>query len=177
MKILLLSSNGAANKLLAQMEFEKLSNFHLEFIQPIYIIQIRIQLIGSSPLPLVGIQNPKHAFKKSVNQLLLGARLLCFVKYWFSTLHLSVLVKQKDSSLYVKDFFNLEKQGDSRAYQVRNEDTLKIALENKECVGLAVYLSVMGELYNSWFSQTISHFDQILSVYTTRKKQFSLDFR
>ncbi|PLW17162.1 hypothetical protein PCANC_11793 [Puccinia coronata f. sp. avenae] len=143
MKILSLSSNGAANKLLAQVEFEKLLDSHLEFIRPIYNIRIRIPLIGSSPLPLVGIQDPKHARKTNVNQLLLGARLLCFGKYWFSILHLSIVVEHKDSSLYVKDVFNSDKQDNSRAYQVLSEDTLKIALENKECVRLAVYLFVM----------------------------------
>ncbi|KAI7961350.1 hypothetical protein MJO28_001839 [Puccinia striiformis f. sp. tritici] len=138
MKIISISSNGAANELPAQMEVVNLSDSHL------------IPLVGCPPLPLVGIQDPKHARKTSVNQLLSGACLLCFGKFWFSILHLSVIVKCKNSPLYVKDAFNSGKQDNGWAYRVLHEDTLKIVLETEDCTGLAIYLFVLEELCDSW---------------------------
>ncbi|KNF02972.1 hypothetical protein PSTG_03921 [Puccinia striiformis f. sp. tritici PST-78] len=121
MKIISISSNGAANELPAQMEVVNLSDSHLVFY-------------------------PKHARKTSVNQLLSGACLLCFGKFWFSILHLSVIVKCKNSPLYVKDAFNSGKQDNGWAYRVLHEDTLKIVLETEDCTGLAIYLFVLEEL-------------------------------
>ncbi|KAA1137387.1 hypothetical protein PGTUg99_002465 [Puccinia graminis f. sp. tritici] len=167
MKIISISSDGAANELSAQMEVVNLSDSHLVFSRPKQGIDIKIPLVGSPPLPLVGIQDPKHARKTSVNQLLSGARLLCFGKYWFSILHLLVIVESENSSLYVKDIFNSDKQDDGRAYRVMNEFTLKIALEHEECTGLAIYLFILGELCDSWLNQTMSHFDRIVSAYTS----------
>ncbi|KAI7933147.1 hypothetical protein MJO29_017005, partial [Puccinia striiformis f. sp. tritici] len=91
MKIVSIISDGAANVLLAQMEVVNLSDSHLVFCLAKQGIDIKIPLVGSPPLPLVGIQDPKHARKTSVNQLLSGACLLCFGKFWFSILHLSVI--------------------------------------------------------------------------------------
>ncbi|KAA1075391.1 hypothetical protein PGT21_034651 [Puccinia graminis f. sp. tritici] len=116
LKVLSISSDGAANELSAQMEVVKLSDSHLKFIRPKHKIDIQIPLVGSPPLPLVAIQDPKHARKTSTNQLLSGARLLCFGKYWFSILHLSVIVESDGASIYPKDVFNCDKQDDGRAY-------------------------------------------------------------
>ncbi|KAA1082065.1 hypothetical protein PGTUg99_011746 [Puccinia graminis f. sp. tritici] len=167
MKILSLASDGAATKLSAQMDLTKISDAHLTFVRPKYNVNIKLPLIGNPPRPLVGVQDPKHARKTCVNQILSGARLLSFGKYWISILHLSTIVENQESSLYVKDVFNSDKQDDGWAYCVFNEDTLKIALQNNDCTGIALYLFVMGELCDSWLNQTMNHFDRIISAYTS----------
>ena len=86
-ELLSLSSDGAANKLLAQMEILHLSNSHLTYIHHNYNIKIKIRFLGDQQIPLVGIQDPKHVHKTSVNQFLLGSCLLCFGNFWFSILH------------------------------------------------------------------------------------------
>ncbi|KAH9449739.1 hypothetical protein Pst134EB_020554 [Puccinia striiformis f. sp. tritici] len=149
------------------MEVVNLSDSHLVFSRPKHSINIKIPLVGIPPLPLVGIQDPKHARKTSVNQLLSGARLLCFGKFWFSILHLSVIVESKNSPLYVKDAFNSDKQDDGRAYRVLSKDTLKVALETEDCTGLGIYLFVLGEMCDSWLNRTVSHFDRIIMAYTS----------
>ena len=81
MKVLLIGSDGATNELLAQMEVTNLSESHLNYQNSKQNIEIEMKLVGSPPIPLVGIQDPKHACKKSVNKLISRARLLCFGKF------------------------------------------------------------------------------------------------
>ncbi|PLW26131.1 hypothetical protein PCASD_24687 [Puccinia coronata f. sp. avenae] len=130
--ILSLSANGAANELLAQTALSDLSDKHITFVQPKYEINIRIPLLGNLPRPLVAVQDPKHARKTCANQILSGARLLSFGKYWFSILHLAVILKSDGTSLYTKDVYNCDKQDDGRAYRLFNEETMKISLEKED---------------------------------------------
>ncbi|PLW27462.1 hypothetical protein PCASD_19515 [Puccinia coronata f. sp. avenae] len=167
LNILSLSADGAANELSAQTALSDLSDKHITFVRPKYEINIRIPLLGNPPRPLVAVQDPKHARKTCANQILSGARLLSFGKYWFSILHLAVILESDGTSLYTKDVYNCDKQDDGRAYRLFNEETMKISLEKEDCTGLAVYLFVMGEICDSWLNQTMNHSDRILSAYTS----------
>lgn len=118
-------------------------------------------------MPLVILQDPKHARKTGANQLLSGARLLAFGKYYINIGHMVLLMQDKHSSLYQKDVFNIDRQDDGRAYRSLNDDTLELALQHPECTGLAVYLFIIGELVDAWLSNSISHEDRILSSHTS----------
>ncbi|EGG10172.1 uncharacterized protein MELLADRAFT_94558 [Melampsora larici-populina 98AG31] len=166
LKVLSLGSDGAATEMLAQLLLTSKAINYIEFSRPQAGIHIKIPLFGSNPTPLVIVQDPKHARKTGANQLLSGARLLAFGKYYINIGHMVLLMQDENSSLYQKDVFNIDRQDDGRAYRSLNNDTLELALQHPECTGLAVYLFIIGELVDAWLSNSASHEERILSSHT-----------
>ncbi|KAH9821767.1 hypothetical protein DFH28DRAFT_1187082 [Melampsora americana] len=169
--VLSMGSDGAASELSAQQMLHNLATKYLEFRAPDHDLHIKIPLLGKKLHPLVMVQDPKHAQKTAANQLLSGARFISFGSYHVGIPQLAKIVQSNKSTLYIKDVSNTNKQDDGRAYQVLCLETLQLALEHPECTGFAIYLFILGELCNSWLSQTASIQDRVISAFTSISRQ------
>lgn len=166
LNVLSIGSDGAANKLSAQATFLKLAKEFIVFDYDPANLHIKIPLIGFEKHPVVSIQDPKHARKTCANQILSGARLLSFGRFYVTLSQLAVVLQHQPASLYHKDVFNCDKQDDGQAYRTFNDDTLAISLGKPECTGLSIYLFVMGELCDAWLNRSMNHSVRILSAFT-----------
>lgn len=165
LNVLSIGSDGAANEISAQGRLTQLASEFIRFNDDQSNVHIQIPLIGPKKQPLISVQDPKHARKTASNQLLSGARRLSFGRYYITISHLAILLQHQPSSLYQKDVFNSDKQDDGRAYRTFNDDTLAISLSNPECLGLSIYLFIMGELCDAWMNQSIDHTTRIKSAF------------
>ena len=89
-------------------------------------------------LPIITVQDPKHAKKTARNQLHSGARLLVLGNNVILYRHLLALAQSPDHALYMRDVVNVDKQDDilAQIYQT--------GLENNEMQSLFAYLFVLG---------------------------------
>jgi hypothetical protein len=99
MSIVSIGSDGAATEVLALRSLQNSVNQHLSFHKADAGISIQVPLMGQPPRPVVPVQDPKHARKTAANQLLSGARLLSFGKFYLKIAHLVELLGN-DSPLY-----------------------------------------------------------------------------
>ncbi|EGG06868.1 uncharacterized protein MELLADRAFT_86302 [Melampsora larici-populina 98AG31] len=165
--VLSIGSDGAATEISAQKMLHDSATKYLEFKAPAHNLHIQIPLLGQKLHPVVMVQDPKHARKTAANQLLSGARFISFGCYHVGIPQLAKIVQSDNSTLYIKDVFNTDKQDDGRAYRVFSSETLQLALEHPECTGLSIYLFVLGELCDSWLSRTANIPDRVISAFTS----------
>lgn len=138
-------------------------NFHCEEVD----VHIKIPLYGQNLEPLITVQDPKHARKTAANQVLSGARLLSFGKFYVSIGHLALIIQHPSSTLFQRDVFNSDCQDDGRAYRTLSHETCELAMTLEPCMGLTIYLFVMGELCDAWLNRTASPSERILSAFTS----------
>jgi hypothetical protein len=74
-------------------------NQYICFNKPDADVSVQVPLFGNPPQPVVPLQDPKHARKTAANQLLSGARLLSFGKFYLNISHLVALLGE-GSPLY-----------------------------------------------------------------------------
>lgn len=123
--VLSIEFNGAATEISAQKMLHNSATKYLEFRAPDHKIHIQIPLLGEKLHPMVMVQDPKHARKTAANQLLSGARFISFGCYHVGIPQLAKIVQNENSTLYIKDVFNTNKQYDGRVYQVFCSETLQ----------------------------------------------------
>jgi hypothetical protein len=166
MSVVSIGSDGAATEISALRFLQTSVDQHLSFHKADAGISIQVPLMGSPPQPVVPVQDPKHARKTAANQVLSGARLLSFGKYYLNISHLVELLGQS-SPLFSGDVLNCNKQDDGRAYRTTNWETLEASLQSPTHTGLAIYLFLLGELADAWLCPTMSHLDRIRSAWTS----------
>ncbi|KNE88136.1 hypothetical protein PSTG_18469, partial [Puccinia striiformis f. sp. tritici PST-78] len=119
MSVVSIGSDGAATEISALRILQNSADQYLCFEKADAGISVRVPLIGSPAQPVVPVQDPKHARKTAANQLLSGARLLSFGKFYINISHLVELLGDS-SPLYSRDVLNCDKQDDGRAYRTMN---------------------------------------------------------
>ncbi|GBB86238.1 hypothetical protein RclHR1_12680004 [Rhizophagus clarus] len=117
-------------------------------------------------LPIITVQDPKHARKTARNQLHSGARLLVLGNNVILYRHLLTLAQAKDHAIYIRDVVNVDKQDDGAAYRLFHSDILEQIyqneMENNEMRSLFVYLFVLGDLFDSYLNRNIFHKERII---------------
>ncbi|EGF98968.1 uncharacterized protein MELLADRAFT_95015 [Melampsora larici-populina 98AG31] len=78
LQVLSLGSDGAAEELKAQHGFSNLAKNFIEYTNEKLKVHVKVPRLGPQGLPVICVQDPKHGRKTAANQLLSGARLLCF---------------------------------------------------------------------------------------------------
>lgn len=164
--LLSLGSDGAASELAAQSALNRSARSFLEYHNPRHGVIIRVPLLGSLNRPIVSVQDPKHARKTAANQILSGARVLSFGCYHVDIKQLLDLLDVKGCPLTRKDVLNTDRQDDTRAYKTFCPETFECATFERENLGLAIYLFVLGELTDAWLSHSMPHRDRISLVWS-----------
>ncbi|GBB99162.1 hypothetical protein RclHR1_34330001, partial [Rhizophagus clarus] len=121
-----LGSDGALTEFNAQrliMNCEKAKNF-FEFHDNYYNVHYKMPIYWN--LPIITVQDVKHAKKTARNQLHSGARLLIFGNNVILYRHLLVTLAQvKNHAIYIRDVVNVDKQDDGAAYRLFYSDVLE----------------------------------------------------
>lgn len=167
LSILSMGSDGAAVEVSAQDKLNSQASSFILFDCEEVDLHLKIPLYGKNSKPLITVQDPKHARKTAANQILSGARLLSFGKFYISIGHLALIIQHPKSTLFQRDVFNSDRQDDGRAYRTLNHETCGLAMSLEPCMGLTIYLFVMGELCDAWLNSTSSPSDRILSAFTS----------
>ncbi|EXX57030.1 hypothetical protein RirG_210800 [Rhizophagus irregularis DAOM 197198w] len=161
-----LGSDGAPVEYNAQqliMNSEKAETF-FEFHDNYYNVHFQMPIYRN--LPIITVQDLKHAKKTARNQLHSGTRLLVLGNNVILYRHLLTLAQSPDHALYMWDVVNVDKQDDGAAYRVFHSDILaqiyQTGLENNEMQSLFVYLFVLGDLFDSYLNCNISHKERII---------------
>ncbi|KAA1111413.1 hypothetical protein PGTUg99_007446 [Puccinia graminis f. sp. tritici] len=119
MSIVSIGSDGAATEISALRILQTSVDKHLCFEKTDSGVLVQVPLMGQHLQPVVPVQDPKHTRKTAANQLLSGARLLSFGKFYLNISHLVELLGE-GSPLYSRDVLNCDKQDDGRAYRTMN---------------------------------------------------------
>jgi hypothetical protein len=165
MLIISIGSDGAATEISALRFVQKSVDQFLCFHKLDARISVQVPMIGETPRPLVPVQDPKHAQKTASNQLLSGAQVLSFGKYFLNISQLVELLGQS-SPLYSRDVLNCNKQDNGCAYRTMNWETFEASLISPQHTGLSIYLYLFGELTNAWLCPKMNHLDWIRSAWT-----------
>ena len=98
-------------------------------------------------LPIITVQDPKHAKKTAHNQLHSGVRLLVLGNNVILYRHLLTLAQAENHAIYIRDVVNVDKQDDGAAYRLFHSDVLEQICqneqENNEMQSLLIYLFVL----------------------------------
>ncbi|GES93834.1 hypothetical protein GLOIN_2v1777971 [Rhizophagus clarus] len=161
-----LGSDGTPVEFNAQrliMNGEKAESF-FEFHDNYYNVHFQMPMYRN--LPIITVQDPKHARKTARNQLHSGARLLVLGNNVILYRHLLTLAQAKDHAIYIRDVVNVDKQDDGAAYRLFHSDILEQIyqneMENNEMRSLFVYLFVLGDLFDSYLNRNIFHKERII---------------
>lgn len=128
---------------------------------------IQIPLFGPTSSPVVMVQDSKHTLKTLRNNLFSGARLLALGNHMsiYSQVRDIAFSDQPNSPLYRRDVEKMDWQDDNATTRLFSATTLEfIGKHNPDCVGLAVYLFVMGEAVDTYQSRTVSHLERVKMV-------------
>ena len=115
-------------------------------------------------LPLIPVQDPKHAKKTSRNQVFIGARLLTFAA---TTVRYDqvLAVQMVGSFLLSRDVINVDKQDDMAAVRTFSSSFLNEVVtkcsDDLSYRALAAYLFVLGDLCDSYLNRVVSHKERI----------------
>lgn len=153
--LLSLGSVSAANELVSQFSLIQTAQTFLNFTNPVLEVDVNIPLLGTPPCPIVTVQDPKHAQKAAANQILYGAQLLSFGRFYVNIQQLASLLDHQPSPLVVWYVFDSDKQENGCVYCTFNSKTLEAALSSEHCQGLAMYLFVSGEMWSVWLKNSI----------------------
>lgn len=129
-------------------------------------VHIKVPLLRNPLIPIVTLQDPKHARKTGANQLLSGSRLITLGKYVVSLQDLSQVLQTPNSPLLTKDVFECDKQDNGRALRTFCSQTVSVTLARPDCSGLTVYIYIIGELCDAWLNKTMGHRERIRAVWT-----------
>ena len=132
---------------------------------------IRIPLFGPTGLPVVIVQDSKHASKTIRNNIFSGARLLVLGNHivMYPQVRDIAFSDRPDNPLYHRDVEKMDRQDDNAATRLFSAATLNFIREHHpDRIGLAVYLFVMGEVVDAYQSRTISHLERVRMVLRCR---------
>lgn len=166
LNILSLGSDGAPTELSAQEKVIESATNYLTYSNTDLDVFVKVPLLGKNAKPIVMIQDPKHARKTAANQLLSGARVLSFGRFYVDIQQLATILQDANSPLYKRDVFDCDRQDDGRAYRTFSAKTVEASLNHEECTGLTVYLFIFGEMCDAWLNQEIGHCARIRSAWT-----------
>lgn len=103
-------------------KLRRISNFDWSNVN----IHITIPLRGRLKRLLVTVPNTKHAWKTAADQILSGAGLITFGKYYLSIGYLAKIVQTPNSSPYQKAGSIINQQDNRCAQQKMNGNTMEI---------------------------------------------------
>ena len=121
--------------------------------------------------PVVMIQDSKHVATTLRNNLFSGARALVIGNHlaMYSYVRDMVFTTIPGSPLYHRDVEKLDRQDDNAATHLFSAASLDFVINQiPNCLGLTVYLFVMGETIDVYQSWTIFHLERIKMVLRCR---------
>ncbi|CAB4446643.1 unnamed protein product [Rhizophagus irregularis] len=163
------------------MNCKKAESF-FEFHDNYYNVHFKMPIYQN--LPIITVQDPKHAKKTARNQLHSGARLLVLGNNVMLYRHLLTLAQAKNHAIYIRDVVNVDKQDDGAAYRLFHSDVLEQMyqneLENNEMQSLFVYLFVLeriimamrGYFFLNMWAEYIESANQLYSSIFSISKNF-----
>lgn len=167
LKILSFGTDGAATERNAQelLRTNSSASKLLSFSDDFYGISCSVPVIDD--VPLIPVQDTKHAKKTCRNQVFSSARLLTFAST--TVRYDQVYTLQKlGSVLLTRDVVNVDKQDDMAALRTFSSrflsEVVSMATEDDTCRSLAAYLFVMGDLIDSYLNRKIGHKERIQMV-------------
>lgn len=166
LNLISLGLGGAASERAAQNSLIESADNYLEYTNVYLRVWMRVPLLGTPPVPIVSVQDPKHARKTAANQMLLGAQVLSFGQYHVDTQQLLDFIGVKGCPLVLKDVLNTDFQDHLWAYKTFWSRTFESLTTIDDNLGLSIYLFVLGELCDSWLSRSLSYTEQITLVWT-----------
>lgn len=116
----------AASKLLGLYNLIAKASENQQFDWSNVNIHITIPLRGRLKRLLVTVPNTKHAWKTAADQILSGAGLITFGKYYLSIGYLAKIVQTPNSSPYQKAGSIINQQDNRCAQQKMNGNTMEI---------------------------------------------------
>lgn len=132
---------------------------------------IHIPMFGPGPgSPVVMVQDSKHALKTFRNNLFSGARALVLGNHisMYSQVWM-IAFGDPPGPIYRRDVEKMDRQDDNAATRLFAAETLDfIAKHHPACLGLVVYLFVMGEVVDAYQGRTLSHSERIKMVLRCR---------
>ena len=117
--------------------------------------------------PIVMIQDSKHAAKTLRNNLFSGARALVLGNHlaMYSYVRDMAFSALSGCPLYHRDVEKLDRQDDNAATCLFSAAALDFVIKQfPDCLGLIVYLFVMGEVVDAYQSRTITHLERMRMV-------------
>ena len=128
---------------------------------------ISIPMFGpSAGSAVVMIQDSKHALKTFRNNLFSGARALVLGNHvsMYSQVR-RIAFGDPPGPIYRRDVEKMDRQDDNAATRLFTAETLEfIAEHHPSCLGLIVYLFVMGEVVDAYQGRTLSHLERVKMV-------------
>lgn len=109
--------------------------------------------------PVVMVQDSKHALKTFRNNLFSGARALVLGNHvaMYSQVR-RIAFGDPPGPIYRRDVEKMDRQDDNAATRLFTAETLEfITKHHPACLGLVVYLFVMGEVVDAYQGRTLSH--------------------
>lgn len=132
---------------------------------------IRIPMFGpGAGSPVVMVQDSKHALKTFRNNLFSGARALALGNHvaMYSQVR-AVAFGDPPGPIYRRDVEKMDRQDDNAATRLFTAETLDfIAEHHPSCLGLIVYLFVMGEVVDAYQGRILSHLERVKMVLRCR---------
>ncbi|EGG08742.1 uncharacterized protein MELLADRAFT_84258 [Melampsora larici-populina 98AG31] len=114
--VLSLGSDGAPTELAAQEQIIESTTQYLTYSNNNLDVFVKVPLLGENLMPVVLVQDPKHARKTAANQLLSRARVLAFGRYYVDIQQLATILQDANSPIYKRDVFDCDRQDNGRAY-------------------------------------------------------------
>lgn len=134
---------------------------------PCASFELRTALVDKHPF--VNVQDSKHGAKTSRNQLFSGARVISLGQHVLLYSQLFEIANEPSGPLMIRDVERLDRQDDRAAARLLSSAVLKhIAERHRDWVGLAVYLFVVGGLFEAWQNRTIGHDERLRLVLRAR---------
>lgn len=128
---------------------------------------IHIPMFGPGPgSPVVMVQDSKHALKTFRNNLFSGARALVLGNHisMYSQVW-RIAFGDPPGPIYQRDVEKMDRQDDNAATRLFSAETLDfITKHHPACLGLVVYLFIMGEVVDAYQGRTLSHLERIKMV-------------
>ncbi|KDQ06616.1 hypothetical protein BOTBODRAFT_74218, partial [Botryobasidium botryosum FD-172 SS1] len=115
-------------------------------------------------IPVVMVQDSKHAYKTARNQLLAGARFLVMGDHPLHYEQLHNIAHSPIGPLFVRDVEKVDKQDDRAAARLFSPETIEFLCklqEGPKPLGLIVYLFIIGEILDAWQNREIPHIKRI----------------
>jgi len=113
--------------------------------------------------PVVMVQDSKHALKTFRNNLFSGARALVLGNHvaMYSQVR-RIAFDDPPGPIYRRDVEKMDRQDDNATTRLFTAETLEfITKHHPACLGLIVYLFVMGEVVDAYQGQTLSHPERV----------------
>ncbi|KAH9919884.1 uncharacterized protein B0H18DRAFT_1122200 [Fomitopsis serialis] len=176
--IITFAADGAASELNAQVMMDnKVSSLPPVMYQyPAFGIMLKAPVFKVTG-PVVSVSDPEHARKTARNQLQHGTHMASLGRGYLVYRTLIALNEVPNSGLVLSDVQNVDKQDDSAAHRLFHTEALKATTYKGEdaqtnieedFLGLHVFLSVFGLLFDSWLNRRMTARDRVLSALRAR---------